>query len=59
MERNHLCNIGRRHFGEHVCEIILNTDQCRLKKWYARLDKNYRPGLGITMPPKSKGRLKY
>ena len=30
-----LCNFGRRHLGEHSCEIILNLDQrfmrCHLK----------------------------
>ena len=33
---NHLCNFGRGHYGEHLCEIILNFDQlfrrCHLKK---------------------------
>ena len=24
MERNHLCNFSRRHYGELFCEIILN-----------------------------------
>ena len=28
---NHLCNFGRRHYGEHSCEIILNLDQ-----WFKR-----------------------
>ena len=36
MELNHLCNIGRGHYGEHSCKIILNLDQwfrrCPLKK---------------------------
>ena len=26
-ERNHLGRFGRRHYGEHFCEIILNLDQ--------------------------------
>ena len=35
-QRNHLFNFGRRHYEEHLCEIILNLDQwfrrgCRLK----------------------------
>ena len=35
-ERNRLCNCGRRHHEEQLCEIILNLDQwfrrkCRLK----------------------------
>ena len=33
---NHLCNFGRGHYEEHLCEIILNLDQwfvrCRLRK---------------------------
>ena len=28
VERNHLCNFGRRHHEEQFCEIILNLDQC-------------------------------
>ena len=28
---NHLCNIGREHYGEHSCEIILNS-----VKWFRR-----------------------
>ena len=36
VERNHLCNFGRRHHEEQFCDIILNLDQwfrrrCRLK----------------------------
>ena len=35
VERNYLCNFGRRHHEEQLCEIILNLDQwfrtCRLK----------------------------
>ena len=32
-----MCNFGRRHYGEHSCEMILNLDQwyrirCCLKK---------------------------
>ena len=27
VERNHLCNFGRRHHEEQFCEIILNLDQ--------------------------------
>ena len=26
MERNHLCNFGRRHHEEQFCEIILNFE---------------------------------
>ena len=26
MERNQLCNFGRRHHEEHFCEIILNFE---------------------------------
>ena len=37
MERNHLCNFARGHYGEHSIEIILNLGQwfrrrCHLKK---------------------------
>ena len=36
VDRNHLCNFGRRYHEEQFCEIILNLDQwfrrrCRLK----------------------------
>ena len=31
LERNHLCNFGRRHHEEQFCEIILNSDQ-----WFRR-----------------------
>ena len=36
VERNYLCNFGRRHHEEQFCEIILNLDEwfrrrCRLK----------------------------
>ena len=27
----HLCNFGRRHYGEQTCEVILNLDQ-----WFRR-----------------------
>ena len=42
MERNHLCNFGRRHHEENFCKIILNLDQffariCRLKIFYLEL----------------------
>ena len=30
-ERNHLCNFGRRHHEEQLCEIILNLGQ-----WFRR-----------------------
>ena len=26
VERNHLCNLGRRHHEKQFCEIILNLD---------------------------------
>ena len=37
-ERNHLCNVGRRHHEEQFCAIILNLDEwfkrrCRLKRF--------------------------
>ena len=28
---NHLCNVGRKHHEEQLCEIILNLDQ-----WFRR-----------------------
>ena len=31
MEGYHLCDFGRGHYGEHLCEIILNLDQ-----WFRR-----------------------
>ena len=31
VERNHMCNVGRRHHEEHFYEVILNFDQ-----WYRR-----------------------
>ena len=31
MERTHLGNFGRVHYGEYSCEIILNLDQ-----WFRR-----------------------
>ena len=35
VERNHLCNRGRRHHEEQFCKIVSNLDQwfrrCRLK----------------------------
>ena len=39
MEQNHLCNFSRRHYKEHLCEIILNFDlwfrrRCRLKIYF-------------------------
>ena len=38
-EQNHLCNFGRGHHEEHLCEIILNLDQwfrrrCHLKTFH-------------------------
>ena len=30
VEQNHLCNFGRRHHEEQLCEIILNLDH----HWY-------------------------
>ena len=35
-EMHHMCKIGRGHYEEHFCEILLNLDQwfkskCRLK----------------------------
>ena len=30
-ERNHLCNFGRGHYEEQLCEMILNLDQ-----WFRR-----------------------
>ena len=30
-KRNHLCNFGRTHHGEHFCEIISNLDH-----WFRR-----------------------
>ena len=37
VEWNHLCTIGRGHYWEHSCEIILNLDQwlrrCLKKKF--------------------------
>ena len=37
-----MCNFGKRHYGEHSCEVILNLDQwfrCGLKKDYAHRTK--------------------
>ena len=31
VEKNHLCNFGRGHHGEHSCEVVLNLDQ-----WFSR-----------------------
>ena len=31
VERNHLCNLRRRHHEKQFCEIILNLDQ-----WFRR-----------------------
>ena len=37
VERNHICNFCRGHYGEHSCEIILNLNQwfrgrCRYRR---------------------------
>ena len=26
-EKGNLCNFGKGHYGEHLCEIMLNSDQ--------------------------------
>ena len=42
VEQNHLCNFGRRHHEEQLCEIILNLDKwfrrrCHLKDFLSRV----------------------
>ena len=31
--KSHLGNVGRGHFKQHICEIILNLDQWFDRRW--------------------------
>ena len=31
--KSHPGNVGRRHFEQHICEIILNLDQWLRRLW--------------------------
>ena len=33
VEQNHLCNFGRRHHEENLCEMILKLDQWFRWRW--------------------------
>ena len=47
-DQNHLCNIGRGHYEEHFCEIILNLDQWFRRKFPLKIFLIYSSGSPIV-----------
>ena len=52
VERNHLCNFGRRYHEEQLCEIILNFDQ-----WFRCRFKDFISGALVTLESMERNHL--